>query len=495
MKTIQYVFIISLLSLFAICAIAETHMLDLNTSIAIAKMKSLDMLSLKQDLKIAEYNLKSTTSKLKTHVDMDLTTPDYSDEIIPFTDSTGTYYFSSKTSAIGGNLNISQPLPTDGYVYLISGLSNTNYIDDKESFMRLDTRIGLRQPLDALYGYNKIKSDFKIAKLNYEQSQKSLKREELNLVYSVSRLFYQLLSVQKRQEIAAMNLDRQKEVYAIAKNKFEAGLIREVEALRMEVDLAEAQNNYDLALNDQGSVQNSFKELIGIDLNDSIIISGQMSYNEVVVDVNKAVDLALQNRTEIREREIRIEKDKLAIKEQKSYGMISGDLNAFYRKTGVHNSPMNSGLGENINQSYADFNDRPGNFGVGITINIPIIDWGENRAKVNAAEANLQKSVYEQEAVLRSIETEVKNLVADLNSSLKRLQLLEKNVAVAEKSFEITRARFSDGDIDSQALALERDRLNNAYTSHLSAYIQYELNLSDLMRKTFFDFKNNTQVE
>jgi hypothetical protein len=75
------------------------------------------------------------------------------------------------------------------------------------------------------------------------------------------------------------------------------------------------------------------------------------------------------------------------------------------------------------------------------------------------------------------------------------LQLLEKNVAVAEKSFQITLQRFSDGDIDSQSLALERNRLNTAYTSHLGAYISYQLTLADLMRKTFYDFRNGEQVE
>ncbi len=94
----------------------------------------------------------------------------------------------------------------------------------------------------------------------------------------------------------------------------------------------------------------------------------------------------------------------------------------------------------------------------------------------------------------RNIEREVRNLVNDLNSSLKRLQLLEKNINVAEKSFEITRQRYSDGDIDSQALALERNRLNNAYNSHLSAYINYQLKLADIMRKTFYDFKNNKEI-
>jgi outer membrane protein len=99
-----------------------------------------------------------------------------------------------------------------------------------------------------------------------------------------------------------------------------------------------------------------------------------------------------------------------------------------------------------------------------------------------------------QELVKRKIEREVRNLVAELNSSLKRLQLLEKNVKVAEKSFEIMRLRYSDGDIDSQALALERERLNNAYVSHLSAYINYQLQLADLMRLTFFDFENNRLI-
>jgi len=86
------------------------------------------------------------------------------------------------------------------------------------------------------------------------------------------------------------------------------------------------------------------------------------------------------------------------------------------------------------------------------------------------------------------------NVESNLNSSLKRLQLLEKNIVVAEKSFEITRQRYSDGDIDSQSLALERTRLNTAYTSHLNAYISYQLVIADLMRKTFYDFQKKVLI-
>ncbi|MBN2806215.1 MAG: TolC family protein, partial [Prolixibacteraceae bacterium] len=462
MNTLRNIALTVLLFSFGTALKAEIFTLDLDKSISIAKMKSLEMLSLKQDLKIAEYNLKSATSRFRTHVDLNLVSPNYTETIRQFEDSTGITFYSVKQAVYSSNLTINQPLPTDGNIYVSSGLSSTDDLNDDTRWMRMNTRLGLTQPIDALYGYNRIRSAFKTAELAYEESQKRLRREELNLVYNVSNSFYRLLSVQKREDIARLNLERQQEAFDIARQKFEAGLIREVDALQMEVDLAEAQNNYDLALVDQYDAQNSFKRIIGIGLNDSVIISNSMEYQLVVVDPVHAVSLALQNRQEIREQEIQIELTRLNLKRQKSEGMVSGDLNAYYEKIGVNNSVIGTQLSQSVSNSYSDFQERPGNFGIGVSINIPIIDWGENRALVNAAEARLQRNLYEQEALMRNIETEVKNLVADLNSSLKRLQLLEKNVLVAEKSFEITRARFSDGDIDSQALALERERLNNA---------------------------------
>jgi len=42
---------------------------------------------------------------------------------------------------------------------------------------------------------------------------------------------------------------------------------------------------------------------------------------------------------------------------------------------------------------------------------------------------------------------------------------------------------------------LERNRLNTSYSSHLNAYINYQLSLADLMRKTFYDFQNREPVK
>jgi outer membrane protein TolC len=174
--------------------------------------------------------------------------------------------------------------------------------------------------------------------------------------------------------------------------------------------------------------------------------------------------------------------------------MIKGNLNAYLQKTGVNAQTLPNDISSSINSSAKDYLNRRPNYVIGLSVSIPILDWGDNRAQVNAQKARLQQNLYTQDETKRNIELEVLNLVEELNSSLKRLQLLEKNVVVAEKSFEITRQRFSDGNIDSQALALERERLNGAYNSHLRAYINYQLMLADIMRKTFFDFQRDQSI-
>ena len=474
---------------------SDVLFLTLEKSIEIAKDKSLSMHQLQQDLKIAEYNLRSATSRLKTHIDLNFTLPEYTETVRQFEDSLGISYYPIKQLSYSTNLQINQPLPTDGNIYIRSGASALDDLNADIRSANLNARIGFSQPLNAFYGYNNIRSALKLAQLAHERSSKSLKRSELNLVYQVSSAYYNLLSLQKSTEIAKLDMDRQKEAFDISQNKYKAGLIREVDALQMEVDLAEAQNNYDIAILNQSSAVNSFKDLLGIGLEDSISLSDELKYSIVFIDPNRAVELALKNRSEIREQDIQIEQQKLSVRQQKAQGMIRSSVNAYFEKVGVSQQDIGTNYFDSFNRSYSNLNSRPANFGVGFTISIPILDWGENKALVRASESRLKQATIRKTEVEREIETEVKNLVANVSSNLKRLQLLEKNVAVAEKSFEITLSRFSDGDIDSQGLALERNRLNTAYTSHLRAYINYQLALADMMRKTLYDFQNDVGVE
>jgi len=472
----------------------EIYHLDLAQSIEIAKEKNHDMLIMNQLLAQAGYELKAATSRLKTHIDLDLTLPDYTETIRQFEDSSGITFYPVKQLRYNGSLLISQPLPTDGRLYLSSGLDNLQDYDKQERLTRLDLRLGLVQPLSALYAYNEIRSNFKRAQLNYELSLRYLKRTELNIIYETSQAFYQLVAAMERKNIAQQVLEMQQEAYDIAQNKYDAGLIMEVDALTTEVDLGEASNDYRIAEVDYESQLNYFKQTLGLSLQDQVSIASDLSYEVVEVDEEFAVTQGLANRMELRENEIQIELSKLEIKRVRSEGMISGDLSGYYDLIGTDQKAIPYPFNDAVGNSWQVMRDRPGNFGVALNIRIPIFNWGEYKSMLKAAQSGLEVNMrrYDQERI--NIEREIRNTVKQLNSSLRRLQLLEKNVLLAEKSFNISRQRFSDGDIDSQTLALDRSRLNAAYQSRLDSYISYKLLIADIMRKTFYDFENKQPI-
>ena len=471
-------------------ASADTYMLSLEESIELAKEKSYTMRNLKEELKIAEYNLKSAISSLKTHIDFNLTMPEFNQTVRTWDDTTGVSFYSIKRMDYGGMVTINQPLITNGNIYWETGLNSYDDFYNQDRSATFNTRLRLRQPIDALYGYNAIRSSLRSARLDHERTNKSLRREELNLEYRVSSSYYNLLSQQRSTEIAKLDYERQTEANEIAQNKYASGLIREVDALQMEVDLAESQNSYEMSLINLESALNSFKELLGIELSDSIILKDELEYTIVIVDADKAVEYALKNRTELRERDIAIEQQDMSIRQRKAEGMVRGYFDAYVQKTGTSMGDMSTATyAHTLQHSFNDFANRPINYGVGVTLSVPLLDWGENKARVRAAEARQRQNHIAKEELERSIETETRNSVAQLNNNLKRLQLLEKNVVIAEKSFSITLQRFTDGDIDSQTLALERNRLNSAYRNHLSAYIAYQLSLADIKRKTLYDFE------
>ena len=87
---------------------------------------------------------------------------------------------------------------------------------------------------------------------------------------------------------------------------------------------------------------------------------------------------------------------------------------------------------------------------------------------------------------------EPRETVRRLEEAQNRLIVQEKNQAVTQRSYEISRLRFENGDITSQELAIEQERLADTQLNYLNTFIEYQLASADLKRRTMWDFKNNS---
>lgn len=488
---IIFFFLTAILFSSTILSQPQIHHLNLDSAISIAKNQSYNMRMLKERMKQSDLQLKSILRSFLPSVSLNADLPQYTETLKDNQDSTGIHYFPVKQSKLAGEVRLSQVLPTDGKLFIRSGGTNMRDLFYKNKTMNLTTGISFEQPIEALYVYNEMRASYKQAKLQYELAAKQFKREELELIYNISEAFYSVVAAGKRKDIAEQNLRRQEETYKTAKSKFEAGLIREVEALQIEVDLGEAVNSYDLQTTNYARQLNLLKQEMGIPLTDSIVTEHQVNYIPLLIDAQKAVDNGLKNRPEIREREIQINLSEIQIKRQKAQNTISGSISAYVDLIGNDTYSLNYNDFKAIDHTYNSMISRRSNKGLALTLKVPILDWGSNRALVRLQQSRLRQNRIMLDYQTVQIENEIKNMVNTISSNLRRLQLLEKNVKLAEKSYNISYMRFNNGDIDAEALGLDRLRYNNAQQSYLEAYISYKLGLLDLNRRTFYDFEHD----
>jgi outer membrane protein TolC len=88
----------------------------------------------------------------------------------------------------------------------------------------------------------------------------------------------------------------------------------------------------------------------------------------------------------------------------------------------------------------------------------------------------------------------VTDRIRAVESAMRRLDIQDKNVAVAQTSYDFTRRRFERGEITSFELGQAQDQLSQTLLNRLNALIAYEMAKADLKEITLWDWETNQPV-
>jgi len=476
--------------------------LTLEDAISLALEKSYNARSLRLQLQRAEQNRVAARGRFKTSADLVLEAPNLSEQVqdirlpneLPRYNTVGTLQWR-------GRLRISQPLPTNGSISLSSDmyhrresvfLDQLNRTDRDKRFLS-SFRLEFQQPLLVP---NSLKLNLERANLRLEQAQRQFTRTQLDVVYNVTQAFYNFYRARRQLEIAQDEVKQQEKSYELARKKYEAGLIPEVEALQMEVDLAQSRNALLEAEGNLARSADQFKITVGLPLEADVTVRADLELRPFEVDEAKAIQHGLQHRAEIREGEINRRLAQIAVRETDARTAVKGEIRAFFDLTGVSDPFLsyNTGPLSLLSSSLDDLRRRPHNRGILFNLSVPIWDSGVNRAEVEAAKASLEQRRLDLRESKRRVMQQIRSAITRFHETRNRLKALKKSEQVAQRSYEISLARFDNGDITSQELALDRDRLTQARLAYLDAYIQYQLAVADLKRQTLYDFEKNRSL-
>lgn len=492
---IKIAVIIPLFFVFEVSA-QDTLLLTFNEAIKVALTESYTIKThVKQKDAMKHYH-NYYKAQFKPRLDFSLNAPLWSESVDQIDQADGLPVFNSTGSMeIGGDLEFTYVLPTGGDIALSSSMYRT---DIKTVLAQRDTtlnsdyfysafQISFDQPL---FTKNTLKENLQEAEYEMQKSELYYTRAQMDIVYSVTQGFYNLYKATKEVEIATEKFEHSEESYRIAKLKSESGRIAKADVLSAEVSVARDKANLLKTRNALQNEEDEFKQLVGISLEQPIKIITDLSYKAFIIDEEKAMAEALKNRHEIKEGELDIKLSNIDLDQAEREREFRADLSAYYNFTGI--SGLESGSNtELMESSFQNITERPANRGVTLTISYPICDWGREKELVKKATLELENEKLELENLKTTIARQVREIVRTVRESNEQIVIHEKNLELARRSYNISRMRFENGDISGQELSIELDRLAEIQLEYLDIFITYQLAISDLKRKTLWDFENN----
>jgi outer membrane protein len=461
------------------------ELLTIDRSLEIAVENSPEMQQTELALVQSQERLNAQRARLKSQFSVTLNPFEY-EKTNRFDQQTSEWFLNESASS-GGTFAINQRiLPTDGELTLVNRFSY-DYSYTESAFATdpvsktFNNRLYL-QFTQPIFTYNRTKMELDKVKLEYESSLLRYLLMRLSLERDVAQQFYAVYSNQMRLVIAQEELKNNRESYNIISNKVEGGLLALEEKYQAEVNLATSRSNvYNAELNLQNSMD-QFRVLIGLPLSTDFMIAAEIRADTVLVDQDMAIDHALNNRMELREREIDLENADFNLVQARATNEFAGSISASF---GVQGN----------DELFKDLFETPTNTpAIGLTLNIPIFDWGERKSEIKAAEASLKSSQLGYEIQRTDIEVSIRSIIRSLKNLENQIRIQEMTVENAQLAYDINLERYRNGDLTSLDLGIYQSQLSDTKMSLTNAIINYKIELLNLKIQTLYDFEAQAPI-
>jgi len=430
----------------------------------------------------SQENLNAQNASLKSQFSLSVNPISYS-QIRSFNDLISKWN-SVKTTESYGLFTISQPIVlTDARISLVNRFG---YRDSYSEYSNTTTKgfsnnlaLNLDQPL---FTYNRTKLQLKELELALENSKISYAIQLLSLERQVTQAFYYVYQQQQSLDIANEAFQNMQKSYEVIKNKVDAGISAREEMFQAELNLASSKSEYE---NSQVSFENAkdeFKILIGMSLYDDIIVLPNISVDTIGVDITFAIDQGLENRMELRQREINVESSQFDLIQTKALNEFKGNLGI---SVGLF------GDNEKFGDVYANPTD---NEEISLSLTIPLWDWGERKSRIRASEASVESANITLEEEKNDIILGIRKVYRNLLNLRNQIGIAEQNVTNAQLTYDLNLEKYKNGDLTGMDLNIYQNQLSEKQLSYTNSLISYKLELLNLKIQTLYDFEKKEQV-
>ena len=454
--------------------------LDSCRQMALRNNKQMSVSKVKQD--VAANLRKSARTKYLPHVSA-IGTYQYTSEPISILNETQKMEFSNLGTALGtgltqslADLMVKMPaLATvmsrvgPGLETMLNGLGQ-KIVDAFET----DTRnvfAGTVMVTQPVFMGGSIIAMNKMADINEKLAANSMEARRQATIYKLDQAYWQVVSLYHKQKLAESYLDLVQKFDTDVYKMIEEGVATKSDGLSVDVKVNEAEMT--LTKVNDGLVLSRMllNQLCGLPLDEQVTLSDEMADQIAVVELTPKlnVDVAVSNRPELKMLQNTVDLSKQTTNILKAGNLPQVLLTGGYA---VSNPNVLNGFQRNFR----------GFWNVGVTLRVPIWNWGDVMYKVRASKGATSIANLELAEARELIELQVNQSTFKVDEANKKLTMAQKNIQRAEENLRMANLGFREGVITPTTVMEAQTAWLQAQSQKIDAEIDVKMSQVDLQK-------------
>ena len=310
----------------------------------------------------------------------------------------------------------------------------------------------------------------KLSAIDVELAVEQARSSKIGLVKQVKQAFYAVLLAQKSLEVVKDVYDNARDNYEKTEQRFNVGKVSEVDRLRAQVTMMNAEPNVSSAENAILLTTWQLKAVMGIDLATEIEVIGDLNDYATQMLTPYVSEDDLSSNSTLMQLDIQDRLLESTIKMQKRQ----------YLPT----------LAASINYNYSAMGDEelrwfPSSTAA-LSLSIPVFDGFQKRYNIKQTKVSKNMLELQREDTERNLRVAIRNYNDQLSLSIKNYQAANATVGIAQKSYEISEKMYEVGkatlvELNDAQLALQQAQLTQAQAIY--SFMVTKASLDELIGK------------
>jgi outer membrane protein TolC len=379
-------------------------------------------------------------------------------------------------------LRLDKLLPSGTYLQLDTGTSRgeTNstffFINPR---WNADATLLLRQPLLRGFGTLVNRSGIVVARNSRDRTAEFFETRIVGTLQQVENSYWDLEAARRAVSVSEQSLELATRLFSETQERVKVGTSAPIDLVQSESGVATRRQNLIAARNLASNAEDALKAVLGFDSPNEWLTKIETiesyEFSPLETDLGAAIETALRQRPEIREKMLEIEQLDYNVKLARNDLLPNLDLEASYGFSGIGGDVMigNTVIEGGASDAWRQVKDLDfPHWRVGAQFGIPI---GNNNAQGRLAQSRFdhEKGIVELAALRQQIIREVRVAVRALDDGA---ALVEASLAardLAERNLEAEETKFDNGlSTNYQVLEIQED-LAQAQLSLIRAYLDY----------------------